>query len=134
MARQSSYLTSFARAHCLQLPPATDDAWDWQLRGNCSGYPLELFFPEDPTRAGLHQREDAAKRICRQCPVVAECRDYALRTPELHGIWGAMTARERARELMGRGVGDGGVSSCRGMTVRESRQAVCRATPAARPR
>jgi WhiB family redox-sensing transcriptional regulator len=98
MGRQSSYLTSFGR-----LPPPTEDAWKWQLRASCLGHPLEVFFPDDDARSSLRRREDAAKRICRQCPVVAECRDHALRTPEHHGIWGAMTARERARELRGHG-------------------------------
>jgi WhiB family redox-sensing transcriptional regulator len=103
MGRQSSYLTSFGRMHCLRLPPPTEDAWNWQLRGSCLGHPLEVFFPDDHARSSLRRREDAAKRICRQCPVVAECRDHALRTPEHHGIWGAMTAQERARELVGHG-------------------------------
>jgi len=34
--------------------------------------------------------------------LLAQCREHALRTPEAHGIWGAMTAQERARELLGR--------------------------------
>ena len=97
MARQSSYLTSFGRTHCLRLPPATADAWDWQLRGSCLGQPLEMFFPDDDARSSRRRREEAAKRMCRQCPVLAECRDHALRTPEHYGIWGAMTAGERAR-------------------------------------
>lgn len=99
VVRQSSYLTSFSRTHCLQLPPPMQDAWSWQLRGRCLGYPLEVFFPEDRLKSGLRQRENEAKLICRQCPVLAECREHALRTPEQHGVWGAMTARERAREL-----------------------------------
>lgn len=97
MARQSSYLTSFGRTHCLRLPPAIADAWDWQLRGSCLGQPVELFFPDDDSRSNRRRREEAAKGICRQCPVLTECRDHALRTPEHHGIWGAMTAGERAR-------------------------------------
>jgi WhiB family redox-sensing transcriptional regulator len=67
------------------------------------GHPIEVFFPDDDARSALRRHEDAAKRICRQCPVVNECRDHALRTPELHGVWGAMTARELARALMGHG-------------------------------
>ncbi len=103
MTRQSSYLTSFERTHSLCLPPPTGDAWNWQAAGTCLGHPLETFFPEEQVRAKLRQREIAAKRICLACPVVAECREHALRTPELHGIWGAMTANERARALLGRG-------------------------------
>ena len=101
MARQSSYLTSFARTHCLHLPAPTEAAWSWQLKGKCLEYPPEIFFPEEQgwsTRR--RQRENEAKRICRACPVLAECREHALRTPELFGIWGAMTARERAQVLL----------------------------------
>jgi len=97
MTRQSRYLTSFGATQCLRLPPAIADAWDWQLRGSCLGQPLEVFFPDDDSRSIRRRREEAAKRICRQCPVLAECRDHAFRTPEHHGIWGAMTAGERAR-------------------------------------
>ena len=102
MARESSYLTSFARTHCLRLPPPVEDAWDWQRRGSCLGYPIDVFFPEDRLKSGLHRREAAAKRICLGCPVLVQCREHALRTPEQHGVWGAMTPRERARELHGR--------------------------------
>ena len=35
------------------------------------------------------------KAICRACPFVDDCRDYALAHPELHGIWGATSVRER---------------------------------------
>ena len=99
MVRQSSYLTSFARTHCLRLPPPVEDKWSWQLQGNCLGYPLDVFFPEDRLKSGLRRREEAAKRICQGCPVLPECREHALKTPEQHGVWGAMTPRERAREL-----------------------------------
>jgi WhiB family transcriptional regulator, redox-sensing transcriptional regulator len=102
MTRQSSYLTSFARTHCLRLPPATESAWSWQLRGSCLGQSLDIFFPDDHAGLNRRRREDDAKRICRQCPVLAQCRDHALRTPEPFGIWGAMTAKERAKELIRR--------------------------------
>jgi WhiB family transcriptional regulator, redox-sensing transcriptional regulator len=102
MGRHSSYLTSFARTHAQKLPPATEDAWNWQLRGSCLGQPVELFFPDDHAGPNRRRQEEAAKRICRECPVLKECRDHALRTPEPHGIWGAMTAQERTRALLTR--------------------------------
>lgn len=101
--RQSSYLTSFARTHCLRLPPPTEDAWGWQRQGNCLGHPPAVFFPEDDLTPGRRRREEAAKRICRGCPVLAQCLEHALKTPETHGVWGAMSARERAKELRGHG-------------------------------
>jgi WhiB family redox-sensing transcriptional regulator len=101
MGRQSSYLTSFARTHCVRLPPPVEDAWDWQLKGSCQGYPIDVFFPEDRLKSAQQRREEAAKRICVACPVLSQCRAHALSTPEQHGVWGAMTPRERARELLG---------------------------------
>jgi WhiB family transcriptional regulator, redox-sensing transcriptional regulator len=68
MTRQSSYLTSFARTHCVRLPRPIEDAWSWQRQGNC---------------------------------LVPQCREHALNAPEQHGVWGAMSARERARALRG---------------------------------
>jgi len=37
-----------------------------------------------------------AKGLCRQCPVLAECADYAVRREEPYGVWGGMTPSERA--------------------------------------
>ncbi|TSD40537.1 WhiB family transcriptional regulator [Rhodococcus sp. KBS0724] len=42
------------------------------------------------------RRENAAKKICGDCPVRSHCLTHALDTPEPHGVWGAMTERERA--------------------------------------
>lgn len=102
MIRLNSYVTSPTRTHLLELPPPTEEAWSWQRRGSCLSYPVDLFFPDDRSRKAVRRQENAAKIICRQCPVLEQCRDHALRTPEHHGIWGAMTAAERARELLGR--------------------------------
>lgn len=38
---------------------------------------------------------DVAKRKCANCPVVVECLDEAMRNPQLLGVWGGLTARER---------------------------------------
>jgi WhiB family redox-sensing transcriptional regulator len=75
--------------------------WDWQARGNCLRLPTEVFFPEDQGRHGLRARQLRAMQICRSCPVLVQCREHALRTPEVHGIWGATTPRERAQILAG---------------------------------
>jgi WhiB family redox-sensing transcriptional regulator len=78
--------------------PLVDD-WNWQALGRCRETVPELFFPEDYGRAGLRAREERAKQICRDCPVVTPCREHALNAPETHGVWGAMSARERARSV-----------------------------------
>ncbi|WP_330220077.1 WhiB family transcriptional regulator [Mycolicibacterium peregrinum] len=81
------------------LPPPAFDAWSWQLHGLCRDHPAEVFFPEELRGRPLRRREDAAKAICRACPVLDRCRSHALSAPEPYGIWGAMTARERAIKL-----------------------------------
>lgn len=81
------------------LPPPAFDEWSWQLHGLCRDHPAEVFFPEELRGRPLRRREDAAKAICRACPVLDQCRSHALSAPEPYGIWGAMTARERAIKL-----------------------------------
>ena len=88
----------YATARPRNLPRPLFDEWSWQLRGKCKDEPLEVFYPEARGRT-LRSREERAKRICRECPVLDACRDYALRAPEAYGIWGALTPRERVRRL-----------------------------------
>lgn len=57
--------------------------------GACRGAHVETWFPEQPDFR-------AAKRVCRRCPVIAECLDYALAKPELFGVWGGTSPTERA--------------------------------------
>ncbi|WP_051574295.1 WhiB family transcriptional regulator [Mycobacterium sp. URHB0044] len=75
--------------------PIVED-WMWQQRGRCLDLPSDVFFPEDATRRNRRAHEERAKRICLDCPVITECREHAMRTPEAYGIWGATTPRERA--------------------------------------
>lgn len=85
------------------LPPPALDEWSWQLRGLCRDHPAEVFFPEEVRGRPLRRREDAAKAICLACPVLERCRTHALSAPEPYGIWGAMTARERAIKMEAEG-------------------------------
>lgn len=58
----------------------------------CAEVDPELFFPEeyDDRRAVL-----TAKSVCNECPLTSACLTYALANPDLDGIWGATTPRER---------------------------------------
>lgn len=67
------------------FPPEVDDSW--RRDAACIGQ-SDLFFIEQGTRA------KEAKAICGTCPVIEECRDYALRTVPVHGIWAGRTYRE----------------------------------------
>jgi len=83
-----------------RLPRAVADVWDWQLRGLCRGMDSAVFFHPERERGNARTlRETKAKAICRRCPVLRECREHALSVREPYGIWGAMTAHERAVEL-----------------------------------
>jgi len=78
----------------------------WQYRGACQGPQSHLFFA--PNRAERKEdrlrRERAAKAICARCPVLTECRDYALQIREPHGIWGGLSELDR-RALLTRYAG-----------------------------
>ena len=69
----------------------------WQRSAQCRGLAAEIFYPDADDRHTRRRQEDAAKRVCIRCPVMAACREHALNLPEAHGIWGALTARERNR-------------------------------------
>jgi WhiB family redox-sensing transcriptional regulator len=69
---------------------------DFKHRGACRKADPELFFPVGNSGPAVAQAR-AAKSVCRGCPVLAACRDYALAHPDAteHGIWAGMTADER---------------------------------------
>lgn len=62
---------------------------EWQKQALCPEVELDIFFP--------HASEDhaPAKRICRQCPVIDDCLNYALETDQSHGVWGGWSPRQR---------------------------------------
>ncbi|WP_072803869.1 WhiB family transcriptional regulator [Rhodococcoides yunnanense] len=75
----------------------TTAAWQWQLDAVCRGSSSDIFFsPSGEGRTARRQREDQAKVLCGQCPVISQCRRFALAANEPFGVWGGMTARERA--------------------------------------
>src|SRR5258705_10541420 len=92
-------LTSSGQPPVLGRPRATLDDWGWQRHGHCVGVPSEVFFPEDEKRRQRRRREAQAKLICQGCPVLAACREHALRTPETYGLWGAMSPTDGAQVL-----------------------------------
>ena len=78
------------------LPGPNADFWDWQLRSACRGEASEFFYHPDGERGRARaQRENRAKAICFQCPVLSQCREHALRVAEPYGIWGGMSESER---------------------------------------
>lgn len=67
----------------------------WRDSAVCAQIGGDYWFPE---KGGLARE---AKRICRDCPVRADCLAYALAANEPYGIWGGLTRPERLR-LAGR--------------------------------
>lgn len=69
----------------------------WQQRAACRGPNHDIFFPPSQMerRSEKRLRERRAKEICMSCPVLADCRTYALQIREQHGIWGGLTEGER---------------------------------------
>jgi WhiB family transcriptional regulator, redox-sensing transcriptional regulator len=62
----------------------------WQERASCRTADPELFYP---AKGGSLA---PAKELCNGCPVRAECLEYALAVGEEYGIWGGLTAEQRA--------------------------------------
>ena len=66
---------------------------------SCQDYPLEWWFPEEiggKSKAWSRTPNALkARSICEDCPVLMECRNYALAYLGLAGIWGGLDHQER---------------------------------------
>jgi WhiB family redox-sensing transcriptional regulator len=76
------------------LAPAADTTW--RERASCQAIRPDLFFPAGTTDLDLEEIE-AAKAVCRDCPVQGPCLQFALETNQEAGIWGGTTEAERRR-------------------------------------
>ncbi|WP_229686794.1 WhiB family transcriptional regulator [Longimycelium tulufanense] len=70
---------------------------DWRSAAACRTQDPELFFPVGEGPLAQWQIAEA-KAVCRRCPVILECRAWALQVGEDSGVWGGLDAGER-REL-----------------------------------
>lgn len=86
---------------------------DWRHNAVCREEDPELFFPLGNTGPALLQIEEA-KAVCRRCPVMEPCLQWALEAGVDDGVWGGLSederramkrraARNRARNAMGSG-------------------------------
>ena len=64
------------------------DFWEGAL---CAEVDPELFFP----RKGQYLEAQNAKRLCNKCELKAKCLEFALKDPELKGIWGGTSEPDR---------------------------------------
>lgn len=69
----------------------TPDEYEWRLQAACEGQ-ADLFFPQGDL---THVRKALA--ICRGCPVIRECGNYADERGEKNGIWGGRNRAARVR-------------------------------------
>jgi WhiB family transcriptional regulator, redox-sensing transcriptional regulator len=75
---------------------------EWEARSACRDTPIELWFGEerpfgDKRSYRTQQQTAQAKAICAGCPVLDDCRQWAMETGPPYGIVGAMTEAERKR-------------------------------------
>jgi hypothetical protein len=64
------------------------DYWKGAL---CAEIDPELFFPPK----GQFSKGQNPKKICNRCEIKQKCLDYALKDPELRGIWGGTNEPDR---------------------------------------
>ena len=69
------------------------DEYAWMFHARRRGVSPGEFFPSDGTGG------ETAQRVCSECPVRAECLEYALVNRIDHGVWGGASERERRRIL-----------------------------------
>lgn len=60
----------------------------------CAQTDPELFFPEQ----GRTNDAELAKWICARCPLVNQCREWAIATGQDHGVWGGLSGRQLQQE------------------------------------
>lgn len=67
---------------------------DWRHQAACRGLDGELFFPRGDTGPWLIQIAEA-KAVCRRCPVVDSCLQWAISNGVDAGVFGGMDEKER---------------------------------------
>ncbi|MGH3726171.1 MAG: WhiB family transcriptional regulator [Mycobacterium sp.] len=71
---------------------------EWRVKAVCRSLPTDIFYHAESQRGVSRKKHEMqAKRICNECPVCRQCAAHAIKTDEPHGVWGAMTTRERRR-------------------------------------
>ncbi|WP_018654523.1 WhiB family transcriptional regulator [Actinomadura flavalba] len=73
--------------------PSTEE--HWSDHAICRGADPDLFFPIGYAASLLQEQERAAKQICGNCPVIADCLTWALKVGEPDGVWGGTNPEER---------------------------------------
>jgi len=77
--------------------PFTRSWAPWKAKAACKGLDVSLFFPKE--YQSLKAKE--ARAICATCPVIIECRRFALDTHSDVGIFGGLSPSERVKWSLG---------------------------------
>ena len=67
---------------------------DWRSLAACRLADPDLFFPISSSGQSMVQVAEA-KAVCAGCRVRRECLAFALRTHQVHGVWGGLSEQER---------------------------------------
>lgn len=67
------------------------EARNWCTKAKCKDMQTRDFYP------GRGESTFHIKTICRGCPVVKPCLEFAMRNREKFGVWGATSERERRK-------------------------------------
>lgn len=73
----------------------TSDFWSWRDRAACIGHEDLFYSAEDESKGERRGKEEKAKTVCAACSVFETCRQFALDSKELYGVWGGTTEAER---------------------------------------
>ena len=84
-------------AYIGRLPAPTTDHWGWQFEALCRDMSCNVFFhPWGERGPARDAREERAKQVCARCPVIQQCRSFALAVQEQYGVWGGLSEGERS--------------------------------------
>ncbi|MFF2236503.1 WhiB family transcriptional regulator [Streptomyces anulatus] len=69
---------------------------NWRTVAVCRDEDPDLFFPVGTTGPAVVQAEEA-RAVCRRCPVMERCLQWALESGQDHGVWGGTDENDRRR-------------------------------------
>ncbi|MEJ8631988.1 WhiB family transcriptional regulator [Streptomyces sp. MS2.AVA.5] len=87
-----SFIVRSAQSPSADRPVNTN----WRAESACAEEDPELFFPIGNTGPALLQVHEA-KAVCRRCPVMERCLQWALESGQEHGVWGGTDEGDRRR-------------------------------------
>ena len=97
----SNVVTLTSRSAARNANSPHNPSWEWQAQAACRGGDTNSFYSDSLRGNTRIRQEEAAKRVCAGCPVMANCLRWALKTEEPYGVWGGLTTEERQEVLAG---------------------------------